>query len=460
MHWIPEREVSFHPHSYGDPAGRLFWWNGQLYRGIRSEWAPFFTQLFRDGVIQKLVDGGLLIESEITPLVLDGYGLVVRHRCVPFVSYPHEWCAAMFKEAAFTYIKLARELVRRGLILKDTHPWNLLFEGCKPVYVDLTSIRAITDDSKYPPYDKFCRYYLYPLLLMSHGQERIARCLLPEYEGILKSDLLLLTQGTTPLMSRLTVDLWQRVPEPCRSLLNRALRPLQWLFRKQSSGPNSQLDFLEKIRREVESIRLPSAKTELLDDDRNSIPGLSSQGTSTTKQLDLHKILTDLRPGSLLAIGSNTGWCSRLAALVGSRVVSFDTDSTNITQLYYDARDKNLPILPLIMDFTDLTPSRGLSSHLSIAATERFQCDMVVALALVNHVVSRRQLNFNQIVGGLALFSKRWLVVDFIPMHGRQSDGFSWYTLDNFISTLKERFRSVSIMPSHPETCVLLLCEK
>ena len=140
--------------------------------------------------------------------------------------------------------------------------------------------------------------------------------------------------------------------------------------------------------------------------------------------------------------------------------MSFDPTPIYITELYVDARDKNLPILPLIMDFTDPTPSRGLSSHSSIAAAERLRCDMVLALSLVPDVVFKRKLHFDQVVEGLALFSKRWLVVDFIPMHGRQSDGFSWYTLDNFISTLKERFRSVSIMPSHPETCVLLLCEK
>jgi hypothetical protein len=117
------------------------------------------------------------------------------------------------------------------------------------------------------------------------------------------------------------------------------------------------------------------------------------------------------------------------------------------------------------MDFTDPTPSRGLSSHWSIAATERFQCDLVLALDLIHHVVNKRHLNFDQIVNGLALFSKRWLVVEFVPREGQHScelwsSGFSWYTLDNFINTLKKQFRSVGIMPFYPEPRVLLLCEK
>jgi len=96
---------------------------------------------------------------------------------------------------------------------------------------------------------------------------------------------------------------------------------------------------------------------------------------------------------------------------------------------------------------------------------ERFPCDMVLALDLIHHIVYERYLNFDQIVDGLALFSKRWLVVKFVSLEdqavGAQGvDKFSWYTLDNFINTLKKRFASVCILSSHAEPHVLLLCEK
>lgn len=218
MDHIPSCEVSFHPHSFADPAGRLFWWNGQLYRGISAEWAGFFRQLFQDGLIKRLIDRGLLQETELTPLILDGYEMVVRHRCVPFASYPNEWCAAMLKDAALTIIELVTELAQRDLTLKDAHPWNVLFDAYRPLYVDLTSIIPQKDDAKWRGYEEFCRFCLYPLILISHGQERIARCLLPEYEGVSKSDLLMLTRGPgTSRLSRsgayrLISALQQRVP--------------------------------------------------------------------------------------------------------------------------------------------------------------------------------------------------------------------------------------------------------
>ena len=285
-----------------------------------------------------------------------------------------------------------------------------------------------------------------------------------DYEGVRRSDVLVFTGGHNlsasipSVMNRFTSVLRQRLPGPYREMLKKVLKPIQSQLHKQSYGRESQLKFLEKIRRQVESITLPSQKTE--DPDRNLI-----SYASTVKQKCIYNILSELRPASVLDILSNTGQYSKLAAQVGGRIVSFDTDTRRITQLYYDAQDSRLPILPLIMDFTRPTPSRGLSNECFIAATERFKCDMVLALSWAHNAIFQRCLNFDQIVEGLAQFSKRWLVAEFVPREDADickfwSGSFSWYTLDNFISALRKWFNVVKIVPSYPEPRVLLLCEK
>jgi len=181
---IPSEEVAFHPHSHGDPAGRLFLWKGELYRGIRAEWAPLWGELLQQGVIQRLVDRGLLIDTETTALRLDGFDLVVRHRRLPFVSYPEEWCATMLKDAGLAILDLVIELAPNGLTLKDGHPWNVLFDAGRFIYVDLTSLAPLPADGGWPGHDSFCRFCLYPLLLISDGHDRFARRVLPESEGV------------------------------------------------------------------------------------------------------------------------------------------------------------------------------------------------------------------------------------------------------------------------------------
>ena len=101
----------------------------------------------------------------------------------------------MLKDAALTKIRLLTELARYRFTLKDAHPWNILFDAWKPVYVDISSIVSISDNTGWHGYDEFCRFYLYPLMLMAHGQDRIARRLFTELDGVSKADVSKLTRS-------------------------------------------------------------------------------------------------------------------------------------------------------------------------------------------------------------------------------------------------------------------------
>jgi hypothetical protein len=448
---IPLHEVSFHPHSFADPDGRLFLWGGQLYRGISFDQAPLFSRLFRDGTIQALVDGGLLIESHLTQLSIEGYAAVVRHKHVPFTSYPQEWCAAMLKDAALTIVNLAAELAARDLTLKDAHPWNLLFDACKPIYVDLTSIAPSDGHVGWPAYEEFCHFCLYPLMLMAHGHDRVARSLLPEYGGVQRRELEPLAGGA----ARPLYDL-------SRLVANGTGRALS-LFRR--GGGHTRSSFLNRIREEIEGLNVNSYDTRAPVD--NGAPGAASAGRDdSVEDLEiLQRILAELKPSSVLDLSGSGGLYSRMAASACGRVVAFDMDSGSVTRLYNESRDRGWSILPLMVDFMKPTPSVGYSSHYLIAATDRLKCEMVLALALVSRAVFERSLTFDLVVEGLALFSTRWVVVEFAPPAGASPrdgrwDRLSWYTLDNFTEALKKRFRSVGVTACGPGPRALLLCEK
>jgi SAM-dependent methyltransferase len=471
MQQIPYSEVLFHPLSFADPSGRLFRWEGRLYRAISAERASLYRRLFDEGIVPRLVNKGL-IETELTSLQINGYEMVLSHRELPFVSYPYEWCAAMLKDAAIMVIDIEIELAQYGLTLQDAHPWNVLFDGFKPFYVDFGSIVPAQANVLWPAYDEFCRFFLYPLYLMSQGYGRIARWLLHDYDkGVLESDLVALTRKSSlgfrakDIAMQLLLMVKQHVPSSFRPGLKKGLALLKSMLLRLSTAMRSRLDFLQQVRREVENITIPSLKTEWSEYYDGFFPSFSPSDGWTAKHISVHQVLSDLRPDSVLDIGSNRGWYSQLAALQGSQVVAFDVDEACITQLYYDAKEKSLSILPLVMDFRNPSPGYGLCNQWLIPATERLKCDMVLALALVHHLVFKQRLNFDQIVDGLSVFSKRWLLVEFIPRDDRYvsewwSEKFSWYTLDNFIDALKKRFHDVRILPSYPEPRVLLLCEK
>jgi hypothetical protein len=434
MNRIAQNEVRFHPHSFADPDGRLFWWNGELYRAISHETTPFFQRLFQDGTIADLIHHGFLIESEPTSLAFEGYGMVLRHRSAAFVSYPEEWCLAMLKDAALAYLDFLKELASRGLTLRDTHPWNILFDAGRPVYVDITSIKALPVGANVPDYKKFCRYYLYPLILMSLGQERIVRYLMPDYEGIRESDFSLLSGRGTPLQSGRSLSVLQKcIPERHRRVLKDCVSYAQSLIRSNSGNSNSPVNSIDRARRQVEDIPAPEGYVEY-------------ERLNAEVERSLGRTISELTPQSILVVGAKTKWYANLAEQPHASVAVFDKDSAYVTALYYTAREKRLTLLPLLMDFTDPTPSRGLSSHIAIGAEERFRCDVVIALDLVERLMSEKRLRCDQVVDGLHRFSKRWLIV-------------SCTQAETLSSSLAMRFRRVTKLAAGAENRILL-CEK
>jgi hypothetical protein len=427
--------LTFHAHSFADDAGRLFWHGTQLCRGINAEHAPFVARLFDDGVIGALVERGLLIESEITELAVDQYAMVLRHKVVPFVSYPNEWCAAMLKDAALTIIDLVAELSRRGLTLKDAHPWNLLFDFTRPVYVDLTSIVPQADESAWAAYDEFCRFCYYPLILMAHGQERIARLLVPEYEGVTRRDLLTLMRGVAP--SRFVVA----------KLFDRLASKLSPRFGKRPAAS----DLLKKIRRDVERIQLPACDNDDFSPRQDKNENQTAAPDISVMQECVSRILAESRPASMLDLSRGGTWTSLLPASQGCGVVSVSHVASRATAIYRTARHEKLPVLSLIMDFVKPTPAVGYSSHYAMAATERLKCEMVVALGLTDQLTRENHFTPQLIAEGLAAFSTRWLVVDIArsPSHA----------LDEFRRALGERFSAVRIA-SLVNGRALLICEK
>ena len=484
MNLIPSSEISFHPHSFGDHRIRVFQWNGQIYRAIAAEYAPFYKQLFHDEVICSAVEKGLLIDSGLTPLAVDGYELVVRHRKIAFVSYPNEWCAAMLKAGALAIVDLALELARHGYTLGDAHPWNLLFdlEKMKPIFVDLGSVVPITEFT-WSLYDEFCRFCLYPLLLMCEGEDHLARLLMWEDSGVMESHIWKLRGSSLPfLLTRY------------RSLLNRAERTFAcrvpefyriWLRQRCSSVPASSLNnlemgkastnpsagfrarfhvrYLENVRRDVERIRVPSPwkhRRERLEE--VEVEATPQQHWTATQCL-LHKLLIELQPRTLLDVGSDTDWYAKLAARLGVQVVRWDSDPVRVAQSYQATAASKLPMLPLVIDFSKPTPARGLANQWSIAATDRFRCDMVLALGTLQRSVRERRLNFEQITEGLASLATRSVVVEFVSREDeemrRWPASFSWYTLANFVSVARKRFKDVRVLLD-AQTRHLLLCEK
>ena len=74
---------------------------------------------------------------------------------------------------------------------------------------------------------------------------------------------------------------------------------------------------------------------------------------------------------------------------------------------------------------------------------------------MIHHLVFSQQLTFDEIINQLALFSDRYMIIEFIDINDKYIDyfikkDFDWYNIDNFVKALKERFEIIDRKSSTP----------
>ncbi|MBA3341095.1 MAG: class I SAM-dependent methyltransferase [Gemmatimonadaceae bacterium] len=484
-----------------DDAGEPFLSGDRLLRGIYPGQASTVRAVLATCEANDLFQHGIVRTRELprSPHPDLSYEMVLEHQRVQFVSYPHEWPGSMYREAALFHVRLYERLQEHGLTLKDWHPYNVLFEGTTPVFVDFTSIIPIADLESQPYLNRgprprgvaalwdgmsramyemyrltFEPYFGLPLAMMHRGQHGAARRRV--FETTLNAAASVITRGETfdgDLAGRLRCEIRDRL---LRGLL-------------LERGPRKRR-FFGSVRRSIERTNAaarPSDYSSYYEDKNEAFATVPSRDW-TNKQHGVHAALTQFRPKTVLDLGSNTGWFSMLAARLGSSVVAVDLDEASIDRLYLAALREKLPVLPLVADLTrplpevfaktfDDEPSLSLLGDglpLLRTATDRLRCEMVLALAVVHHLALGQGLDFREIAATLGRLANRYLCVEFVAIDDAMitgdpgffkawnaaGDSFGWYTRDNFITELRHHFSEIEIVPSSPESRSLLICSK
>ena len=100
---------------------------------------------------------------------------VFEHERVSFPSYPYEWPPEMLYAAGTLTLDIAETCLKEGYGLKDATPYNVLFRGSQPVFIDLLSFeRRHPGDPVWKPHAQFCRTFLLPLLAYKYWGVRPA----------------------------------------------------------------------------------------------------------------------------------------------------------------------------------------------------------------------------------------------------------------------------------------------
>jgi precorrin-6B methylase 2 len=167
-------------------------------------------------------------------------------------------------------------------------------------------------------------------------------------------------------------------------------------------------------------------------------------------------------------LGCNIGVFSRLAASRARYVVAMDADQMAVDRLYRALKAERVSnILPLIVNITDPSPNLGWRNAERKRINERGRPDLVLALALIHHVVIGGNIPLGEFIQWLADLGGD-LVIEFVtrkdPMVAtllrNKEDHYHDYEEPVFERELAARFRIAKRLPLGSGTRVLYFAER
>jgi hypothetical protein len=430
-----QSDVRYYARSFGNPFAQLYWNEDEtLCCGLRGERAELLRNLRRQGLLDSLAKQGYLAPFDVVSGVPD-YPLVFRLVRTPRISYCHEWSTAMWKDASLHLLKLLMALAEHGLTLRYPHPWHLLFDGPNPTYIHPGSIVPLEVSTFRGAFDRISRFLLRPLALASQRQTALARQLLRD--------------------ANRGVDLSVGDLQSAHNLQTEELHRM------------TPTEFLSRRIQEVQAFLMPEGDSKWAEYQRE-LPFKASDGWHR-KEHCVHAVLREIQPRRVLDLACNLGWYARLAAVEGADVVAADIDELCVNRMYSTCRGEGSRVLPLVINVTDPAPGSGVANAWFPPATERLKSDLVLALAIMHHLVfGSHRLVMSEIVRAFASFTDHALLLEFVPLQSQgcvysgaqRPEAIGWYTLDNCVASLGHVFRKVEILPGAQHSRRLLLCEK
>jgi SAM-dependent methyltransferase len=433
---------SFRPQSFRDPAGRLIDTGSHIVRIVTPEFERDVMAALSSKAIQDAIRQGQVIETSVASREK---GLRLHHERVPFVSYPHEWPVRMLFDAAVLTLDLAEKLLSERIGLKDATPYNVLYRGARPVFVDFLSFEV--RDEKNPvwlPFAQFVRCFLMPLLAHQYPGTKLAHVFFQSREGLEPEDLysvLGLRRFMSPYLQLVTVP----------TLLGRIQNRRRKIPQARPVEPEIASAMLAGVfrflRNRLESLVIPEVSSPWSRYREKNCP--YSPENRNRKRMFVKSLLEEFPMVSVLDLGCNDGEYSILAAAGGARVVAMDSDSQVVGRLYQEASAKNIDLLPLVINLARPSPAMGWRNLEEASFLERAHgsFDCVMMLALMHHLLVGERLPLDEVIAIVHNLSKRYWIAEYV---GPADANFQWLAkgraypgLDRgrFEHLARERFR-------------------
>ncbi|MDI9408890.1 MAG: hypothetical protein QM523_06570 [Candidatus Pacebacteria bacterium] len=462
--------------SFRDSSAYLFRFGNRIIRGLSARALDNYLGALKSGLIERAVEQGLLIastqlnEDQLLNIVEqsssdhpqpsvgrtgmigargENFAAFLEHPLVPMITYPYEWCFEQLKDAALQHLKLQLLALEFDYELSDATAYNMQFNGnmALPLHIDPPSLRPYRPGRPWEAYNQFCRQFLYPLLLENRKSVPFQRYYRGSLNGIDVNDM---AQFLSP---------WQKWSS-LTMLIHVQLQASA--IKRSTSNDIGENNAAANNRLKIPVISKSKYQT-ILTNLQDVIQGLKSQRSKTywadyaqinsysdqqkqAKRKFIKEKIEIWGCNTIADIGGNTGEYSEAALKGGAKIaLCLDSDIDAVSVAYAKHRSSDHGLLPLVMDWSDPSPSQGWGGYERKSLRDRMKVDAVLALAIIHHIVIGGNVPMMEFIKEIFSYSNR-AIIEFVPKSDpmvmgllrHREDIFSDYNEENFVDLLKQ----------------------
>jgi len=406
-----------------DPLGRVFEYEGNIYRGIYKHQEGYFYEIWNSGVIQELIDKNLFPKAEIVnDLKHESYPILVKLEKIVYTD-PTMWTFSMLKDAAITILKVQSVCNKYGYELIDGHLNNVSFKDTSAIFIDMGSITKIKNDVWRAKHE-FIISTLLPLVLMQHGY---------------------LFDACMILISVIKVSL-------SFSDLTKTLAYKTFVEIMKSYGIENvfEFNFDEEWIANLLPVDNNHCKTIWTDYSLNDLNNFNEvlQNISSTRYrriLRIVELIDKFCPdaNTIVDLGGNVGLTSLIIKSYTKRNISFintDYDYMSIENSYnYFKQNKISKVQTYLLNCMSPITDNYM----------KLKSDIVLALALTHHLLLSQHRKIDEILTKIGWYTNKYVLVEFMPLGlwggGDLPEVPSWYTQDWFKDNFQRYFELLHV---------------
>jgi hypothetical protein len=446
--------------TFRDPACFSRKNSGRFEKCFSNDGWQIFKKLVESGLFEQLVEDKLVVQS-----VINYENCRVYQDLVEPLILPHEWTASMVVEAALLVCRLELKLRKCGYTIKDPSPQNIVFDGDKPLWVDVGSFTPwMPRHALWVGYRQFVSTFLGSIVSSSYGIDDALQIL---FLGD--------SAGLAP------AKLWKLLPFRCR--FNARL----WLHfglahyfdQKKFTGDYDSIRIKKLSTRRRYTVEQGSSLIislkQLIEQCAKVSPRQSqwsayySSNHLTEQELEfkqsiVQKALECSSYTTLIDLGGNNGFLTKIATEHKVKRVVIDGDRQAL-----DQRQEGFPVPQTSRLWWNISRSKVPRGFLETEVddiAERISGDLVIMFALIHHLIIVESIPASVLVQHPFLANCKKLVLEIPTLNDPMvkyllSQKIDWHLYDplEILHIFQENFdSSEGPFSVKPEREIYILC--